>query len=351
MDTLPSCSAPTTPLRRSLRISRPTPLPDAAWLPVTPTKTPDRKRKRRASPAEDTPELEPTTPTKRPAKRVKQEAPAVPPTPPPPTAAVLPATTATDPTMPRPPPPHRDTALAHLRAVDPRFAPLLERLGPGPVPFAKTSCPTAPAPEEEEALRSYGRPGCAFRALCSSIVYQQLSGAVAKVILDRFVRLFCGDGPVVFPLPADVAAKSVEELRSVGLSGRKAEYVKNLAEAFVNGEVETGMLETMAEEEIVERLVKIKGIGRWTVDMFLIFFLSRPNVLATGDLGVRKGMAVYFGKGGSKLPSPKEMEEWARPWEPYRSYGTWYMWRVMDLEQQEQQQKRKPSTKVKDEKP
>ncbi|KAI8853970.1 DNA glycosylase [Chytridium lagenaria] len=139
----------------------------------------------------------------------------------------------------------------------------------------------------------------------------------------------------VFPEPAEVVEEDEGRFLGCGLSKRKAVYVRELAKAFTEGGVTTEGLEKMTDGEVEEVLVKIKGIGQWTVHMFLMFFLNRPDLLPTGDLGVKKGMALYFKNSTSKLPSTTEMEAWAKPWAPYRSYGAWFMWRLIDLQNQE----------------
>ncbi|KAJ3220168.1 hypothetical protein HDU67_005494 [Dinochytrium kinnereticum] len=239
-------------------------------------------------------------------------------------------------------PPDLKKALTHLLKSDPNFPSLLARSGPTRLPFKKT-CSTASADDKEVVTV----PRCAFQSLCSSIIYQQLNGKVASVILERFIGVFCCQGADErrFPRPEEVISVEDASLRGAGLSERKVLYVKALARAFLEGGLTTERLEGMTDLEIGETLIKIKGIGQWTIDMFLIFFLNRSNILSTGDLAVRKGMAMHFKKSGAKLPTPAEMEEWAKPWEPFRSYGTWYMWRLLDLDKKDGMEGKKKGLK------
>ena len=186
---------------------------------------------------------------------------------------------------------------------DPLFAPLIKKYGP-PV-----------------LVRDMGY----FQSLVRSIIYQQVTGKAAASISARFVGLF-NEGS--FPTPWDVCAKTIEELRSAGLSGQKAKYINDLATKFADGTIREKDLNRMSTEDITEHLVQVKGIGVWTVHMFLIFTLGRLDVLPVGDLGVRKGMqSVYKMK---ELPTPKQMERKAKPWRQHASVVSWYMWRVAD---------------------
>ncbi|RKO89392.1 DNA glycosylase, partial [Blyttiomyces helicus] len=180
-----------------------------------------------------------------------------------------------------------------------------------------------------------------FRALVRSVIYQQLNGKAAATILARFVALFFpvpeGEEDLKserFPTPQQVRNMDLAVLKSAGLSGRKAEYLHSLADRFLDGAITNEKLLTLSDAEISALLTSVKGIGQWTVDMFLIFTLRRPNVLPTGDLGVRRGMASHFGMTGAAkgkkgyLPSAAEMEAAAVLWEPYRTIGSFYMWRI-----------------------
>lgn len=194
-------------------------------------------------------------------------------------------------------------ALRHLRRVEGPMRGLIARHG-------------APA------LR---RTRNSFESLGRAIIYQQLSGKAAGTIYGRFLALY-GHGR--FPRPAQLAATPEEVLRSVGLSRAKTAALHDLAAKFGNGVVQPRRFGRMDEEALREALTQIRGIGPWSVDMFLIFGLLRPDVLPVGDLGVRKGMQLYFGL--RDLPAPPEMHGLAAPWQPYRSVASWYMWRLVE---------------------
>ncbi|KAK1836012.1 DNA glycosylase [Podospora conica] len=182
-----------------------------------------------------------------------------------------------------------------------------------------------------------------FEALASGIISQQVSGAAARSIKARFVGLFqAGDDTTRrFPQPSQVAATSLETLRTAGLSQRKAEYLRGLAEKFVSGELSAGMLADAPYEEVLERLIAVRGLGRWSVEMFACFGLKRMDVFSLGDLGVQRGMAAFVGrdvaklkgKGGKwKYMSEAEMAEISARFKPYRSLFMWYMWRVQETD-------------------
>ncbi|MCJ1444647.1 MAG: 3-methyladenine DNA glycosylase [Stictis urceolatum] len=207
-------------------------------------------------------------------------------------------------------------ACAHLRATDPRLNAVMDAY----------PCPLwTPA-----ALAEPVEP---FRALVSSILAQQVSGAAATSIRKKFVGIFCGDvdeeaRPKPFPTPEQVSKAEVGFLRTAGLSGRKAEYVKGVAEKFVDGELSAEWLVRASWEELYERLIAVRGLGRWSVEMFACFALKRMDVFSTGDLGVQRGLAALVGrdvkklkaKGGGKWKymSEKEMLEHAERFAPYR---------------------------------
>jgi 3-methyladenine DNA glycosylase/8-oxoguanine DNA glycosylase len=163
-----------------------------------------------------------------------------------------------------------------------------------------------------------------FEALVRAIVYQQLSGKAASTIYNRFKELFNGEE---FPPPKKVMEKSHEELRSVGFSNQKAMYVHNIAEAFENGSVSKN-LDQLDDEAIIENLTSIKGVGPWTVEMFLMFTLHRPDVFPVTDLGVRKGFQLFCGL--DELPDPDSMIKTAEPWRPFRTLASWYLWRLVE---------------------
>src|SRR4051812_27283403 len=199
-------------------------------------------------------------------------------------------------------------ATEYVKARDRRLAKFIERVGPFRLRPAELQSP--------------------FEALLESIVYQQLTGKVAAVILARVVALF---KPRRFPRPADIAAMPEEKLRSAGLSRAKAAAIKDLAEKALDGTVPASAraLEKLSDAEIVERLTAVRGIGPWTVEMLLIFRLARPDVLPATDYGVRKGFAQV--RGAQDLPSPKELLAFGERWRPYRTIASWYLWRVLDL--------------------
>jgi len=199
-------------------------------------------------------------------------------------------------------------ACRHLTAADPRLGALILRAG------AFTM-----RPERTQSL---------FGALVEAIVYQQLSGKAAETILGRVVALY---RPRRFPRPVDLLETPVERLRAAGLSAAKAAAVKDLAARTLDGTVPTmARVRRMSDDEIIERLTAVRGIGRWTVEMLLLFRLGRPDVLPLGDLGVRKGFARAFNR--RALLDPLVLSRRAERWRPYRSVASWYLWRALDFE-------------------
>ncbi|KAI8582473.1 hypothetical protein K450DRAFT_227335 [Umbelopsis ramanniana AG] len=223
-------------------------------------------------------------------------------------------------------------AIGHLKKADPKLGEMMD---------------AASTAKFRQRILDNG-PLNPFRDLATHIIYQQIHGTAAKAILNRFVKLFDPSEEEVdlpkelafFPTPEMVIAKPIPELRTAGLSQRKAEYIVDLATHFVDKRILPNKFKDMTDEEISVCLTSVRGIGQWTVDMYLIFHLGHPDVLPLGDLGVRKGMAVHFGlmsgkqavsKGNNKqLPSPDDMVRLTEHWKPYRSVGSWYMWKVMD---------------------
>ncbi|KAK4068752.1 uncharacterized protein Triagg1_7112 [Trichoderma aggressivum f. europaeum] len=229
-------------------------------------------------------------------------------------------------------------ACDHLIKVDERMRPLVE----------KHHC------------RSFSPEGLAekidpFESLVSSIISQQVSGAAAKSIQNKFIALFYpedgdassqpADGDASskkrFPIPSEVAACSIERLRTAGLSQRKAEYVQGLAEKFASGEITAQMLHDAPYDELMERLIAVRGLGKWSVEMFACFALKRMDVFSLGDLGVQRGMAAFVGrdvaklksKGGKwKYMSEQDMVELSDKFAPYRSLFMWYMWKVEETD-------------------
>ncbi|HZL37677.1 MAG TPA: DNA-3-methyladenine glycosylase [Tepidisphaeraceae bacterium] len=192
-------------------------------------------------------------------------------------------------------------AARHLSRADPRLAAVIRRVGP---------CTLAPR-------RDY------FVALCKSIFSQQISVKVAAVLFARFQNEF----PARRPTPA-LALKALAAegaLGRCGLSRQKALYLNDLADHFISNRIPTRRLCRMSDEEVIEALVAVKGIGRWTAEMFLMFVLNRPDVLPVDDLGLREGVREIYGL--AVRPTAKELTALAEPWAPYRSIGTWYVWR------------------------
>ncbi|OGH92913.1 MAG: hypothetical protein A2534_00685 [Candidatus Magasanikbacteria bacterium RIFOXYD2_FULL_39_9] len=164
-----------------------------------------------------------------------------------------------------------------------------------------------------------------FESLTDAIISQQLSGKAAATIFKRFQGLFPGNK---FPTPAQVLAKSDIELRTVGVSGSKASYIKNIAAGFEDGSLDFKHINKKTDEEIVEMLVKVKGIGKWTAEMFLIFSLGRPDVFSFGDLGLRNGVKKVYGL--RKDPSPAKLKQLSAKWQPYRTCASLYLWASLD---------------------
>ncbi len=164
-----------------------------------------------------------------------------------------------------------------------------------------------------------------FRSLTRAIIYQQLSGKAAKTISDRFIALYDGKD---YPSPEDVIKTDHETLRAVGLSNAKAQYIKNISNAFLDGSVDVKNISSVSDEDIMNQLVSIKGVGPWTAQMFLMFTLARPDVFPTGDLGVQKGFQQFFKL--KELPTPKEMEKRSQQWKPHRTVASLFFWKVVD---------------------
>jgi len=210
----------------------------------------------------------------------------------------------------------------HLRQADPVLAGVIETVGP---------------------LTLGPRDG-AFRMLSRAIFFQQLAGPAARAILGRVLATL-GANEETWYEPSAFLAASDEQLRGAGLSRQKMAYRRDLADKFASGELGEGILHEFGDEEVIERVSAVKGIGRWTGEMFLIFSLGRPDVLPVDDLGVRRGMQIAYGL--PELPKPDEMRRIAEPWRPYRSAGTWYMWRALGVELPEQGRGYKPPAEPK----
>ena len=195
-------------------------------------------------------------------------------------------------------------AIDHLRRCDPTMARIIDAVGP---------CGFAPRAE-----------GTHFEALLRSIVYQQLSGRAAATIHGRFVGLY----PRRAPTAERLLATSDEALRAVGLSRQKIGYMRDLAEKVASRELPVRSLHTLSDDAIIESLVRVKGIGRWTAQMFLMFRLGRPDVLPELDLGIQKAIQLNYRK--RKRPKPGDVARIGQPWKPFRSVASWYLWRTLD---------------------
>ena len=169
-------------------------------------------------------------------------------------------------------------------------------------------------------------PVSVYEKLLTSIISQQLSVKVAAVIRGRFLDLF-EDGA---PERGKLLSMDLATLRSVGLSRQKAIYMQNVAEFFQNNKIEEAQWESMDDEAIIALLTQIKGVGRWTVQMNLMFNLRRPDVFPVEDLGIQNAMTALYGIDGTKREIKKKMEAVAEPWRPFRTYASWYLWRSLE---------------------
>jgi DNA-3-methyladenine glycosylase II len=165
-----------------------------------------------------------------------------------------------------------------------------------------------------------------FQALTRNIIFQQLAGAAANAIYGRFVGLFPG---VEFPSPEQVLAKTDAELRGVGLSEKKALYIKDLAAHVRDGKLNFHRFHRMTDEEIIADLTQVKGIGKWTAEIFLMFNLGRPDVMPADDLGVQNAVKRHYRM--RQRPNRKRLLKHAERWRPYRTAAAWYLWRSLDI--------------------
>jgi DNA-3-methyladenine glycosylase II len=194
-----------------------------------------------------------------------------------------------------------------LAASDPTMAALIERLG-------QIDIATRLRRRKEE------RPADAYGALLRAIVGQQLSTKAARTIYGRVLEIFGGSTPS----PAQLLEASEADLRGAGLSGRKVEYVRDLAAHVLGGELELDRLDQLEDEKVIEEIVAVRGLGQWTAEMFLLFHLERPDVLSGGDLGIRKAVEVEYGL--AEMPTPQKVLEIGEPWRPRRSLASLYLW-------------------------
>lgn len=173
-----------------------------------------------------------------------------------------------------------------------------------------------------------------FRSLVESIVSQQLSVKASDTIFARFVELFVKSGDIKtarsFPKPDQILKMPDTRLRKVGLSGSKVKYIKDLAKKVHEKEVQLNRLHKMSDEEVIEHLVQVKGIGRWTGEMFLMFSLARPDIFSHGDLGLRNAIKKLYGF--KEAPTTKQIEKIVTKWSPYRTLASRYLWRSLDNE-------------------
>lgn len=195
-------------------------------------------------------------------------------------------------------------AVKHLKAADTVLRQIIERVGPCRI--------------------TYRDPN--FETLARSIVYQQLSGKAAATIFNRVLAAAGMDGGGLSP--EGVLRLTPEEGRRLGLSQQKYGYLRDLAERTVSSEIDFSQLGVLSDDEVIEHLTRVKGVGVWTVHMFLIFALKRPDVLPVGDLGVRAAIERAWKL--EERPTPAEMVELTRPWQPWRSIASWYLWRSLE---------------------
>jgi DNA-3-methyladenine glycosylase II len=198
-------------------------------------------------------------------------------------------------------------AQSALTGVDPVLGGLIAEIGPLSV-------------AERERRRSTQRPQDAFGALVRTIVGQQLSTRAARTIHGRLLDVFGGRTPT----PKELAAASEEDLRAAGLSGRKVTYLRDLAGHVLDGTLELDRLGELGDEEVIEEIVAVRGLGRWSAEMFLIFHLQRPDVISGGDLGIRRAIQLAYGL--ESMPKPEEVVERAERWRPHRSLASLYLW-------------------------
>jgi DNA-3-methyladenine glycosylase II len=198
-------------------------------------------------------------------------------------------------------------AIAYLTRADKSLGRLIRKVGP---------CRLAP-----ETRRT------PFQALVRSVTFQQLNGKAAETIFGRVLALFPGKR---FPRPEDLLGTSDEQLRAAGLSRNKTAAVKDIAAKTISGLVpDSPAIRKLPNEEILERLTAVRGVGPWTVEMLLMFTLGREDVLPVTDFGVRKGFALTYGL--KELPTPKELLAHGEKWRPHRTTASWYLWRAVDL--------------------
>jgi len=203
-------------------------------------------------------------------------------------------------------------ARRELAAADPTMATLIERVG-------KIDIATRLRRRSEE------RPADAYGALLRAIVGQQLSTKAARTIYGRILELFDGSTPA----PEQLLEAEEADLRAAGLSGRKVEYVRDLAAHVLDGELELDRLGELSDEEVIAEIVAVRGLGQWTAEMFLLFHLERPDVLSGGDLGIRKAVQIEYGL--AEMPPPARVLEIGEAWRPHRSLASLYLWESLAI--------------------
>jgi len=204
------------------------------------------------------------------------------------------------------------SAARKLAASDPTMAALIERVG-------KIDLKTRLKRHSEE------RPADAYGALLRAIVGQQLSTKAARTIYGRILDLFDGKTPA----PEQLLEAEETDLRAAGLSGRKVEYVRDLASHVIDGELELDLLDRLPDDEVIAEIIAVRGLGVWTAEMFLLFHLERPDVLSGGDLGIRKAVQVEYGL--EEMPTPTQVDEIGEPWRPHRSLASLYLWESLAI--------------------
>ncbi|MEO8456244.1 MAG: DNA-3-methyladenine glycosylase [Chloroflexota bacterium] len=202
-------------------------------------------------------------------------------------------------------------ALRHVRRRDPILKRLIDKVGP----------------YELESRRG------SHKSLARAIFFQQLAGPAARAIMGRVLVALEADEDTWYE-PARFLQATDEQLRTAGLSRMKITYLRDLADKFASGALTEDEFHDLNDEEVIKRVTEVKGIGRWTAEMFLMFSLGRPDIMPVDDLGVRNGMKIVYGL--DEPPKADKMREIAEPWAPYRSVGTWYMWRALGVEVPEQ---------------
>jgi DNA-3-methyladenine glycosylase II len=197
-----------------------------------------------------------------------------------------------------------EQAAAHLSSVDPVVGGLIDRHGP----FAPRLSPDP------------------YARLVTAILFQQLAGNAARAIMRKWLALYGSEERV--PSPDEILETTEEQFRAAGVSKQKASYFRDLALHISEGRLDFERIEEQSDDEVIAKLTAVKGIGVWTAHMFLMFHLARPDVLPIGDLGVRNGMRAAYGL--EATPTPKQAAEIGERWRPYRSVGSWYMWRAAE---------------------